>query len=78
MGCVDGPPAGWISFGPRQDHTKLALARITKPVKEREVWSSYAPASPGNTAVRAFNTVVGRWPTRVVMRGWPAPLSTSS
>jgi hypothetical protein len=38
MGCVAGAAAGWISFGPREDHTKLALARITKPVNEREVW----------------------------------------
>jgi GNAT superfamily N-acetyltransferase len=39
IGYVDGAPAGWISFGPREDYAKLARSPIMKPVDEREVWS---------------------------------------
>lgn len=39
IGYLDGQPAGWISFGPREDFAKLATSPVMKPVDERPVWS---------------------------------------
>ena len=32
-------PAGWISFGPRNDFAKLARSPVMKPVDDEPVWS---------------------------------------
>jgi GNAT superfamily N-acetyltransferase len=39
IGYVDGAPAGWISFGPREDYAKLQRSPIMKPVDDLDVWS---------------------------------------
>lgn len=39
VGYVDGAPAGWISFGPREDYAKLERSPVMKPVDDEQVWS---------------------------------------
>jgi ribosomal protein S18 acetylase RimI-like enzyme len=39
VGYLGGVPAGWISFGPREDFAKLAKSPVMKPVDEERVWS---------------------------------------
>lgn len=39
IGYLDGGPAGWISFGPREEYLKLRRSPIMKPVDDTPVWS---------------------------------------
>jgi GNAT superfamily N-acetyltransferase len=39
IGYADGEPAGWISFGPREDYRKLRRSPVMKPVDDTPVWS---------------------------------------
>lgn len=39
LGYRGAQPVGWISFGPREDFTKLAHSPVMKPVDELPVWS---------------------------------------
>ncbi len=39
VGYLDGNPAGWMSFGPREDYMKLRRSRIMKPVDDTAVWA---------------------------------------
>jgi ribosomal protein S18 acetylase RimI-like enzyme len=39
VGYLDGVPAGWISFGPREDFAKLARSPVMRPVDDLPVWS---------------------------------------
>jgi len=36
---LDGAPAGWISFGPREEYLKLRRSPVMKPVDDAPVWS---------------------------------------
>jgi len=39
IGYLDGAPAGWISFGPREQYLKLRRSPVMKPVDDTPVWS---------------------------------------
>jgi GNAT superfamily N-acetyltransferase len=39
IGYLDGAPAGWISFGPREEYLKLRRSPVMKPVDDTPVWS---------------------------------------
>lgn len=39
IGYCDGDPAGWISFGPREEYHKLRRSPVMKPVDDTPVWS---------------------------------------
>jgi GNAT superfamily N-acetyltransferase len=39
VGYSGGEPAGWISFGPREEYLKLRRSPIMKPVDDTPVWS---------------------------------------
>ena len=39
IGYCDREPAGWISFGPREEYLKLRRSPIMKPVDDIPVWS---------------------------------------
>ncbi len=39
LAYVHGQPAGWCSFGPREDFQRLAGSRIFERVDDRPVWS---------------------------------------
>jgi GNAT superfamily N-acetyltransferase len=39
IGYLDGVPAGWISFGPREEYLKLRRSPVMKPVDDTPVWS---------------------------------------
>ena len=39
LGYVDGRPAGWISFGPREDFKRLETSPTMRPVDDQPVWS---------------------------------------
>ena len=39
IGYSDGAPAGWISFGPREEYLKLRRSRVMKPVDDTPAWS---------------------------------------
>jgi ribosomal protein S18 acetylase RimI-like enzyme len=39
IGYADGVPAGWVSFGPREDFARLANSPVMKPVDDLPVWS---------------------------------------
>ena len=39
IGYTGGEPAGWISFGPREDYAKLRRSPVMKPVDDTPVWS---------------------------------------
>lgn len=39
VGYSDGDPAGWISFGPREEYHKLRRSPVMKPVDDTPVWS---------------------------------------
>lgn len=39
IGYSDGHPAGWISFGPREEFEKLRRSPVMKPVDDTPVWS---------------------------------------
>ena len=36
---ADDRPAGWLSFGPREDFAKLARSPVMKPIDDAPVWS---------------------------------------
>lgn len=36
---VDGQPAGWCAFAPRDHYVRLANSRVLKPVDDQPVWS---------------------------------------
>jgi len=39
IGYSDREPAGWISFGPREEYLKLRRSPVMKPVDDTPVWS---------------------------------------
>jgi GNAT superfamily N-acetyltransferase len=39
IGYLGGDPAGWISFGPREEYHKLRRSPVMKPVDDTPVWS---------------------------------------
>jgi len=39
IGYCDREPAGWISFGPREEYLKLRRSPVMKPVDDTPVWS---------------------------------------
>lgn len=39
VGYRDGVPAGWVSFGPREDFARLANSKVMAAVDDRKVWS---------------------------------------
>jgi GNAT superfamily N-acetyltransferase len=39
IGYSEGGPAGWISFGPREEYLKLRRSPVMKPVDDTAVWS---------------------------------------
>jgi GNAT superfamily N-acetyltransferase len=39
LAYVDGRPAGWIAFAPRDEYVRLDRSRVWKRVDERPVWS---------------------------------------
>lgn len=39
LAYVDTKPIGWISFGPREDFTRLVKSRTIKPPDDKPVWS---------------------------------------
>ena len=39
IGYQDGVPVGWLSFGPREDFTRLANSKVMAAVDDEKVWS---------------------------------------
>ena len=55
IGYSGREPAGWISFGPREDYPKLRRSPVMKPVDDTSVWSvvcSYVAKSYRGTGMQ--------------------------